>query len=169
MHHKSIICCAPCCKCTQTLSNIHPTPADLKSCTLHTFAKGDRIKASPPGDEPEMFDPGVDDTPRFAIDVVWKLSISCDMTFRWASSLKKRKYGRTDNGTWFAAMVHNLIKAHCHRLLSEGQQTTALLVVMEAPIATLIDTVRFSAKPAVRFTCSPSCMRVPWRLVSRTA
>lgn len=81
-----------------------PPLTRMKRYTILTFAKGDRMKASPPGGEADMFDPAVDDTPLFAIEVVWKLSISCDMTFRWASSLKKRKYGRTDKGTWFAAM-----------------------------------------------------------------
>lgn len=57
------------------------------------------MKANPPGEEADMFDPGVDDTPLLAMEVVWNLSISCDITFRWASSLKNRKYGRTDNGT----------------------------------------------------------------------
>lgn len=47
------------------------------------------MKASPSGDEDDVV--AADVGPLFAMDVVWKLSISCDMTFRWASSLKKRK------------------------------------------------------------------------------
>lgn len=64
------------------------------------------MNASPPGDEDEDdVDAGVADGPAdidgpdgndgapplLVIDVVWKLSMSCDMTFRWASSLKNRK------------------------------------------------------------------------------
>ena len=50
----------------------------------HTFAKvGERMKASPPGDEADEEDGGavataaaVDATGRLVIEVVWKLSIS---------------------------------------------------------------------------------------------
>jgi len=56
-----------------------------------TFAKGDRMNASPSGDEADVLAADVGAPPLFAMEVVWKLSISCDMTFRCASSLKKRK------------------------------------------------------------------------------